>query len=583
MSFPISIIQSISTIDSAYNASNQPVTFPTSVAAGSVILISQACRDNGINNMTLTDNQGNAYFHIPNSLIQAQDGSSESMGWLYAVAQSTGSLTITANKFGSNFGASIIAYELAHVDPAILDSLAATSHGVSDALSVTSNSGFYTNDLVFASIITLHSGYVADLAVSGPFNPSIELNSAGAFYQHQTASFATTTTDAVTATWTSSTSLPRWQISTITLRGYTTKPTVLSISTPTPQRGSSVTVYGANFGATGVVKFNGVNQTITSYTSGAVDVTVVRGTNKYGAPLSIVVSPDGDIDTQPFAGITGMLPQTGWKHVDLETLVAPEFRITATGDLASTNQLAWDSVSDKVAIFKDGSFRAHPSVIEFDAEGWDGVWGAVGAQTLITDTVINANPGVILIEPFKATVSIGHTLNLNEAVTVGETLSSEILHNCDGVISDILIQSDEIDLAKFQSLVDTGHAPGFTPFKDFIPGDYTYEFALFRARLKSVTSDRARLTTTVIQADVPDVFDRGSATIDSGHLSSGVRVDFTRPFHVPPEVTMNVKGGTTVCFPRIVGAVDTLGFTAIMTDANNTHVAGSFTWAAHGF
>ncbi|MFZ2736873.1 MAG: hypothetical protein WBI20_05330 [Burkholderiaceae bacterium] len=125
------------------------------------------------------------------------------------------------------------------------------------------------------------------------------------------------------------------------------------------------------------------------------------------------------------------------------------------------------------------------------------------------------------------------------------------------------------------------HPPGYTDFRDFIQGDHTYRRALFRAILKSQNSDRGFIDGLRVTVDVPDVFDRGSVQITDA--VNGIAVGFTRAFRIAPEVTITHKGGTVVAVPKLLGAVTTTGFTAVLENSSGTRVAGAFTWIAQGY
>ncbi len=69
-------------------------------------------------------------------------------------------------------------------------------------------------------------------------------------------------------------------------------------------------------------------------------------------------------------------------------------------------------------------------------------------------------------------------------------LAEQYRRHANGVISDMIISTGEITEEDFLNIVDNGHPPGYTNFRDFIQGDYTYQRALFRAILKSSNADR---------------------------------------------------------------------------------------------
>jgi hypothetical protein len=160
-------------------------------------------------------------------------------------------------------------------------------------------------------------------------------------------------------------------------------------------------------------------------------------------------------------------------------------------------------------------------------------------------------------------------------------LAEQYRRHANGVISDMIVASGEITEDDFSAIVQSGHPPGYTDFRDFIQGDYTYRRALFRAILNSRNSDRGFIDALRVTVDVPDIFDRGTAQITDAAV--GVAITFTRSFRVPPEVTMTHKGGTVVAIARLVGSITTGGFTAVLENTSGTRVAGSFTWIAQGY
>lgn len=160
-------------------------------------------------------------------------------------------------------------------------------------------------------------------------------------------------------------------------------------------------------------------------------------------------------------------------------------------------------------------------------------------------------------------------------------LAEQYRRHANGVISDMIVASNEITEADFANIVEAGHPPGYTDFRDFIHGDYTYQKALFRAILKSRNSDRGFIDALRVTVDVPDVFDRGTVQITDAQ--AGAVIGFSRIFRVPPEVTMTHKGGTVVAIPRLSSAVTRTGFTAALENTAGTRVTGTFTWIAQGY
>ena len=179
--------------------------------------------------------------------------------------------------------------------------------------------------------------------------------------------------------------------------------------------------------------------------------------------------------------------------------------------------------------------------------------------------------------------SIGEALKRSQTLRLSEALglAEQYRRRANGVISDMIVASTEITEQDFMDILESGHPPGYTNFRDFIQGDYTYQRALFRAILTSSNADRGYIDGLRVTVDVPDVFDRGTAQVVTA--ASGVAVVFARQFRVAPEVTLTFKGGTTIAVPRILGSVSTTGFTAVLENTSGTRVTGAISWVAQGY
>lgn len=184
-----------------------------------------------------------------------------------------------------------------------------------------------------------------------------------------------------------------------------------------------------------------------------------------------------------------------------------------------------------------------------------------------------------LEEGLEVQTAVGKSLQLTNAEAIA--LVEQYRRHANGVVSDMLIAASALSKETFDGMFKTGQPPGYTPFRDFMPGDYSYRRALFRAILETTSADRAYIEALRVTVDVPDVLDRGT-----GHITdpaAGIAVSFTRSFNVPPEVTLTHKGGTRVAIARLKGPVNTKGFSAMLEDLNGNLLAGSFTWVAQGY
>lgn len=179
--------------------------------------------------------------------------------------------------------------------------------------------------------------------------------------------------------------------------------------------------------------------------------------------------------------------------------------------------------------------------------------------------------------------AIGESLMRAQTIKLSEAfaLVEQYRRKANGVISDMIVASIEITEQDFTDILESGHPPGYTNFRDFIQGDYTYQRALFRAVITSNNADRGYIDGLRVTVDVPDVFDRGTAQVTNA--ANGVFVGFSRMFRVVPEVTLTFKGGTTAAVPRILGSVSTTGFTAVLENTSGTRVTGAISWLAQGY
>jgi hypothetical protein len=187
-----------------------------------------------------------------------------------------------------------------------------------------------------------------------------------------------------------------------------------------------------------------------------------------------------------------------------------------------------------------------------------------------------------------AVVNVSRTAGLSTQINLDGSLGVNVLVDATiakaAIYANMIVCTTDLTKAMFDLIVDSGRVVGYEAFRDFIPGDYRYTKAAFRAILESSNSDRARLNQFKVTVDVPDIFDRGSATISSGQASAGVYVAFGRSFNAPPEITLTLKGGTVVAVPKIVGTPTNAGFTVMLVDpATGLGVAGALTWSAHGY
>lgn len=205
----------------------------------------------------------------------------------------------------------------------------------------------------------------------------------------------------------------------------------------------------------------------------------------------------------------------------------------------------------------------------------------VAAQTLALAD------GFARVASFKRNLKegVGFTEALGKAIGLSPeeafAIAEEYRRHANGVISDLLINADlDMDDTGFEQMLLKAAPPGYSDFRPFLAGDHEYQNALFRTILKGKDLDRPQLRGLALEVDVPDVFDRGTATTVT---TGAVTVKFNRPFYVVPEVVVALKGGTVFAIPKIIGDIRPDGFDVQLEDSAGALVAGNVSWSAHGY
>ncbi len=248
------------------------------------------------------------------------------------------------------------------------------------------------------------------------------------------------------------------------IAGGAAAPAISGVGDTTPSHTEALTISGSNFGAsqgTGGVTIGGVTQTVTAWGNTSITVTVARGTNKYGVAVNVVVTSGAGLSSSPFA-LTSLQPQTGWAYVDVGTPnTTAANRITASPDIASGDQIAYETVGAAVEVFDDATFSAGSGVTEFDVEVWtpgDG-WGSVatqgvgsfsGAVGLVTET---DSAQAILARQLRAVgiaseTSAAQAVGRRQAATLGQPVETGSAQPVVASRSITIGQSAEVDSAQ---------------------------------------------------------------------------------------------------------------------------------------
>jgi hypothetical protein len=380
-------------MDTAENTTNRTKIYTANITAGAVLVACFSSRDNNPDNFSVTDNKANTWVKIGSTY---EAGSGRGVRCDYAVANpaSIGAApTVTFNKNATSCGVGGSIYEFANVAAAVLDGTPVTANGVSSGpAQVVLGSTTFTNDLIFAALGTEQSAFTTATHLTN-YVDSIANTNTTVSLQHKTETRNVTSAAAYTPGWTLNVS-SHWAVVGFALKGNTTAPTITSTSpAPSVSNGATLTINGVNLKASGnsTVTFGGTSQTVTTQSATAPQITVARGTNKYGScagstqtGLNLILTDSASAISNTFA-TTGIIPQSGWSCVDLAgTLASSGNRITAVSDLAAGDELAYDNKSSLVTVNPDGSFVADPSVTSFNVEAWTtgSGWGSSALETI---------------------------------------------------------------------------------------------------------------------------------------------------------------------------------------------------------
>jgi hypothetical protein len=302
-------------------------------------------------------------------------------------ASSNSVCTVTWDKASTSEPATIVAYELTDWDGIdAVDGAPVFASGTGSSLTVAMSSTTTAVDFLIGAIGSYDP---TNVAYSTPVPGwSTSVTAANTSLNAAIETVTTVTAGAYTAGWSSISNA--WSrpmtMGAIAIRGFPTSPTIRSTTPSSAVRnGASLTLNGVLLKAAGnsTVTFGGVSQTVTTQSSTAPVITVARGANKYGVPLPLILTDSTSAASNTWTG-TSLLPQSGWAFVNLGTLASSGSRITAVSDLASGDQLAYDTQSGRVVVNPDGTFVADGTVTSFSVEAWTSGsgWGTAGLQTI---------------------------------------------------------------------------------------------------------------------------------------------------------------------------------------------------------
>lgn len=154
-----------------------------------------------------------------------------------------------------------------------------------------------------------------------------------------------------------------------------------------------------------------------------------------------------------------------------------------------------------------------------------------------------------------------------------------------GVYADVLFYTSAKSFTFFESdIAPLEIKQGYEEFREFIPGDYSYEKAIFR-----IDAENANPTTELeiseyrLNVDVPDIINR--STLFTDDTGAWTTVTFERPYNTLPELTPVVK---TASAPPDFVEIDDLTLTGFKARVparagGGVYVAASVAWIAVGY
>lgn len=201
--------------------------------------------------------------------------------------------------------------------------------------------------------------------------------------------------------------------------------------------------------------------------------------------------------------------------------------------------------------------------------------------------------GEIYTRTWRADRAFQENANIKEAIAKKDNIRNfeevtykdiRILPNPRGVLSDIFVRENEMDLSDFEQIAE--RPAGYNSFSPFRVGDYEYKDALYRIRIdKTGGTANPLIYDYKIHVDIDDVRDNGTLDIPAEET----KVYFNRSYYIDPDVVVNVISGEegVVAIPYIVATdgKDEKGryFTVVLKDAKGNPVAGTISWNSNGY
>lgn len=209
------------------------------------------------------------------------------------------------------------------------------------------------------------------------------------------------------------------------------------------------------------------------------------------------------------------------------------------------------------------------------------VWGAkVGTKITVDDTLAITRQFFI-----KLLTNIEKISNFTKSpIKTNLGMRQHRINNAGQIIGDIRFYDKVLNETDYDATITPF---GYGKWRELVTGDYIYEKALCKYSMQaSLNADRPNTRTYIHKIDVPDVVDRGIATLTESNQPLFVRFsdEEVRKFHIVPELTVSIKSysgtGTT---PLVIPYNTTTEGFYVTMKADGAFVEGSISWSARGY
>lgn len=320
--------------------------------------------------------------------------------WSFRVT-TAGPITVTVAGFPSGGGYSFLTANHAGASSTVgfnasrVEAINSAFSATDGATAQSSGSATSAGEAWFVSALGLNNGAALTITPPSGFAAVTDNGAAGAADEvnamaDDLVSSGTTQAAAWTFTAMDGASYNAQTAALVVYKEATGGPNVSSTSSSAPLEGSTLTIEGTGFGASQGDSYAivaGSVASVTAWSDTSVSVTVPPATlNKYAAPVTVQIVAGTPSNAFTLTG--GVLPPAGWDYIDVGTPHPnPVLRIRAFDDIASGDQLAWDTLSDQVEVYADGTWSAAATLLTgaFGVKAWastGGGWGAIGLQSL---------------------------------------------------------------------------------------------------------------------------------------------------------------------------------------------------------